>query len=1026
MCVIPDEDPNHSISLDTDDEEGYPFDHMGDGVGDEDDGGEDEGQELGSENAARLKRQPLPPVVKDQYEKHLKYLRQTPHGSKPYLYEVHQTFWLPHQANFFILNRPNKPRPSQLYNYRWFYWDPDHLVEGGLKCPNCCAHLHRHGYTQPRRVVDLQNVFYMIGQRHRCPQCKNPKSNEKTITFNSWDPRILERLPHALAAEFPACLSHRNAISDLALAVMRTCFQYGMGSKQFSNCLQVLHYRHFDIIHAQYLDGILSHKCDSDPSNVYLPFGTFEDKHGYCGFVPSSLWLRQMYDKLIEDHGTQIDQKTAMCSGEICAIDHSHKITKQIVKVNGETVFSATLTVTNEFGEVRVLAFVATKSHAQFESALLKMKASLDMYGHKQPQIFYTDNPTADKQFLEHVFPSLTENVIPVEKYPNLKPIDLPCDVQKSPQSSASGIQEAIAKITVDLNVENSTSQIVVGFDAEWNVDLGQSGNGRPTAIIQIAYQKWVHILQVCDLDKNLQQYSKKISMQISQFKGKLPTALLSFLQNPQILKAGRNVTQDLKRLEKECISHIPFAGAVELAQLAKARGVVSDARVGLADLCAAVLHARLDKSTPLRVSTDWDNAQLSPEQIHYAALDAWVSLQIYHRLSQIPLPGLITESTLPGTPVSVLQDDGQVIAHGVLSQETPALTCRGVNHTPTRAQVTIQHIFMPGAILPLHKTSLASLGPTPFDVLVRKSKLHTRSGCSIQFHPDSLLSTSSPTLTHSVQPIHDEVLQFLSKPISADEDWTEGLDDPVEGVGEMDINTSEADRLSLEEGVALLHEISSNPSVWPAAIRSRVLMDVWHAMARIKVSKEHGLRRPFARALRDAILIPDAADKSHVSEYLASIGTSWNDVLCTNARWLWKHCKRTIPPPEELYPLVKEVYSTFGPLLDAKTRQPLFNSRAWKDAGNVLKAIKMGLLSDPPGIPLYFQIGIDKKHGNLPIYRCARGTNNAEGGVHHSGRRHLPISGVSAFHASARLRDFVLMHNLVVSQVEFAQEWYL
>ena len=220
-----------------------------------------------------------------------------------------------------------------------------------------------------------------------------------------------------------------------------------------------------------------------------------------------------------------------------------------------------------------------------------------------------------------------------------------------------------------------------------------------------------------------------------------------------------------------------------------------------------------------------------------------------------------------------------------------------------------------------------------------------------------------------------------------------------------------------MEEGVVLLHEIASNPSVWPAAIRSRVLMDVWHAMACIKVSKEHGLRRPFAQALHDAILIPDAADKSRVSEYLASISTSWNDVLWTKATWLWKHCKRTIPPPEQLYPAVKEVYTTFGPLLDAKTRQPLFNSRAWKDAGNVLKAIKMGLLSDPPGIPLYFQIGVDKKHGNLPIYRCARGTNNAEGGVHHSGRRHLPISGVSARHASARLRDFVLMHNLVVSK---------
>jgi hypothetical protein len=146
------------------------------------------------------------------------------------------------------------------------------------------------------------------------------------VTFNSWDHQILKQLPAALAAEFPACLSHRNAIAYSVLAVMRTCFQYGMGSKQFSNCLQVLHHRHFDTIHVQYLDGILSRKGDSDPSTSYQPFGTFNDPNGYCGFVPSSRWLRVMYDKLIEDHGVQIDQKTAMCSGEICAIDHSHKV----------------------------------------------------------------------------------------------------------------------------------------------------------------------------------------------------------------------------------------------------------------------------------------------------------------------------------------------------------------------------------------------------------------------------------------------------------------------------------------------------------------------------------------------------------------------------------------------------------------------------------------------------------------------------------------------------------------------------
>jgi len=81
-----------------------------------------------------------------------------------------------------------------------------------------------------------------------------------------------------------------------------------------------------------------------------------------------------------------------------------------------------------------------------------------------------------------------------------------------------------------------------------------------------------------------------------------------------------------------------------------------------------------------------------------------------------------------------------------------------------------------------------------------------------------------------------------------------------------------------------------------------------------------------------------------------------------------------------------------------------------------ILKSIHAGLLSNPLGVPLYFRIGIDKKHGNLAQYYCACGTSNAEGGVHNSGHQHLPISGASLRHASAQVHDFVLMHNLSVS----------
>jgi len=160
-------------------------------------------------------------------------------------------------------------------------------------------------------------------------------------------------------------------------------------------------------------------------------------------------------------------------------------------------VFTATLTAGNESGQIRILAFVATKSHAQYESALVKMGESLEKYGHSPPKVFYTDNPAADKQYLERLFSSLHTDVVPVEKYPTLKSFVRPEDVDISVQSTASGIEAALAKITDDLNVDDETSQLVVGFDTEWNVDLTQKGASRPTAIIQIAYGKWIYIFQV-------------------------------------------------------------------------------------------------------------------------------------------------------------------------------------------------------------------------------------------------------------------------------------------------------------------------------------------------------------------------------------------------------------------------------------------------------------------------------------------------------------------------------------------------
>ncbi|KAJ7024459.1 hypothetical protein C8F04DRAFT_1270258 [Mycena alexandri] len=73
-------------------------------------------------------------------------------------------------------------------------------------------------------------------------------------------------------------------------------------------------------------------------------FRPFDDKssEGYHGFVPSSQWLRDLFDNFIEEHGHEFDQHTALLEGFINALDHSFKLAKHIAKVNGEQIFIAT------------------------------------------------------------------------------------------------------------------------------------------------------------------------------------------------------------------------------------------------------------------------------------------------------------------------------------------------------------------------------------------------------------------------------------------------------------------------------------------------------------------------------------------------------------------------------------------------------------------------------------------------------------------------------------------------------------
>ncbi|KAJ6447607.1 hypothetical protein C8R47DRAFT_1231364 [Mycena vitilis] len=720
----------------------------------------------------------------------------------------------------------------------------------------------------------------------------------------------------------------------------------------------------------------------------------------------------------------------AMLPAEIDGIDHSFKLAKHIAKVNGEQIFVALLTVTNERGEIRVCSLVATKSHSQFELALIRMRESLKLYGHNQPFLIYTDN-MADKDFLERVFASLREGILPVEKYAHLPALQIPTNIGVCVLKSARDIDEAMRVIIQDLPEDSDVGggKLVIFVDSEWNVETSQRGyvTGRgQTAILQIGYKDMIYILQLGAMLAG----------------GRISSVLTQILENPRILKAGRAVSGDLKYLEQATNPSRPFVGAVDIAKMAKDRLVVANAKVGLSDLCATTLGKRLDKNVSERISSAWDNENLTPMQVRYAALDVYACSCIYKFLSLIPIPVALPNSAQLGTPVLVFNDDRtRLIARGNIERlegsfETgrnrPDGTTEIINISASRCLIQFSEVVVPAAILKPSKQTLAALGSVPFSAVCLRSHLRVASPVALpQISPPQVSPSAPAESSHNTSAPRPQPNEADSETRIITAVETSGLDfetdssglgsllrEEVDSAAPLDraaVQAYEADVESQQYGEAVLADAATQAATWLTCIRSRVLKDPFHIFNMFYISVAHGLRIEFARALRDAIFIPDAEDKARIIAWgqRQNPPQSWEELLRKRPKWVLRRCKRIIPPPEQLYGDVAEVFRIFGPLKDATTGLPLFNHAAWAVSKNVLELIGKGYLSDPPGIALYVEQGIDKY--GLKLYQNKRGTNFTEGGVHTHLRSRLPTSGVSVRHVNACLKDFIARHNLLV-----------
>ncbi len=103
---------------------------------------------------------------------------------------------------------------------------------------------------------------------------------------------------------------------------------------------------------------------------------------------------------------------------------------------------------------------------------------------------------------------------------------------------------------------------------------------------------------------------------------------LAALLSDNYRIKAGVAIGDDMRLLSRL----FPFTGAglVDLGEVARSKGLTTR---GLRTLAANFLGIRVSKSAQC---SNWELSDLSQQQISYAATDAWISRQVYERMSEL------------------------------------------------------------------------------------------------------------------------------------------------------------------------------------------------------------------------------------------------------------------------------------------------------------------------------------------------------------------------------------------------------
>lgn len=246
--------------------------------------------------------------------------------ARPSTFEgVQASMWFNPPDPAFAIVR-NALEPTLFWQPRVFFCLPHFFCE--VLCPGCHHPLEKNGANQPRRIIDMEDTFYIISWKYYCRKyCKK--------SYSSTTKALMDTLPAWLQHAFPAVLSRRSGLSKQVITTLRTASQHKMGVSGTRALLIELHTLRYNRRMLQYLEAILEMSRGnasgqtSIQSTMYsslLEFGHFADRQRYGGTIPSEFYLTEMMNRAVEADESVSSQHTSLLAPDQIAVDDSMKV----------------------------------------------------------------------------------------------------------------------------------------------------------------------------------------------------------------------------------------------------------------------------------------------------------------------------------------------------------------------------------------------------------------------------------------------------------------------------------------------------------------------------------------------------------------------------------------------------------------------------------------------------------------------------------------------------------------------------